>query len=152
MTTRDPSDEKKAALAAYNSVVEAAELDDITLIFTNFVIKPDYYKVALAQETAHKVKRELDSDFSAFSYDAERKFLGGKFDWTIDAAFARKKLLSVRASFIVSYENVPDVEQRHMEAFIRRVGRFATYPYFRTLVSQFSWESKAELPPLPVLK
>lgn len=145
--------EKEAALAAYNSVVADAELRDITLIFTTFVIKPDYYKLALEDEdTASKVKRELDSNFSAFTYDAERRLLGGQFDWSVEATFGRRKLLNARASFIVSYENVPDVDGVHMEAFIKRVGRFATYPYFRSLVSQFSWESKAELPPLPVLK
>ncbi len=35
--------------------------------------------------------------------------------------------------------------------FVERVGKFATYPYFRAHCSQLSWESGADLPILPVI-
>lgn len=145
------SKERAAAVAAYNEVVASADLNDITLIFVNFVVKPGYYQ-AMAGDDVSKLRRGFHSDFKAFSYDPEQNRLGGQFDWTIDVSYSRKKLLQIKASYVVTYDNVPDVGNTHIEAFIKRVGRFATYPYLRNLTSHLSWESRAELPVLPVLK
>lgn len=144
------SNDRDAAVSAYNEVVASAELADITLVFVNFVVKPGYYQLSV--DDPSKLKRGFHSDFKAFSYDAKRRRLGGQFDWSIDVSFARKKLLQIKASYVITYDDVPDVGDAHVEAFVKRVGRFATYPYVRNLAAILSWESRAELPILPVLK
>lgn len=150
MSAKQLSPEREAALAAYNEIVEKAELVSITLVATNFLAKPEYYK-ALSDDD-EKLRRGYGSTFSGFSYDGTSQALSGQFEWGIEATLGRKKLLHVKATYFIVYEDVPDVGNEHAEAFIKRVGKFATYPYFRALVSQISAESRANLPIMPVLK
>lgn len=140
--------EKETALAAYNDVVERAELSDIKLIDLNFKIKPVYFD----PEVRDKAKRSFNVATSNFFYDEETLMLGGMFEWEVKAEAARKRIFVAKAVYLVVYDNVPNVGTVHSEAFLTRVGRFATYPYFRSLVSQVSWASGAEVPIMPVLK
>lgn len=152
-TPASKEEAKAAALAAYNSVVENAELQDIRLVSLDFSVQPEYYAALRRSPVAKKqLKKVYDSGFSQFAYDSKTKILGGSFDWLITISESRKKLLVVKVSYKVTYRNVPDVGDVHSAAFVRRVGKFATYPYFRALVAQLSWEAKAELPVMPVLK
>lgn len=144
--------QREAAIAAYNEVVANAELADISLISLNFFVKPEYYSAMSGDAEGRKVKLEFGDNFGAFFYKEDAAMLGGQFEWSIDANFGRKKLLNIKAEFLIAYRNVPNVGQSHMEAFVKRVGKFATYPYFRALVSQISWGSRVDLPVLPVLK
>lgn len=145
--------DKAAALAAYNQVVEKAELTDIRLVDLKLSVKPKYYTVVQDEESGGKrVQRGFEHTLKEVFFDGETGSLGGRFDWSISVTAARKKLFSIDASFLIAYHDVPDVGREHVEAYLRRVGRFATYPYFRSLVSTLSWESKAELPIMPVLR
>jgi hypothetical protein len=153
--TKSPAggDEKAAALEAYNAVVADAELSDIRLVSVDFRIRPEYYDLVRNEKVKKlKLKRTFAGEFSNFSFDPKTKMLGGQFEWSISTVSARKKPLQVTVVYFIAYKNVPDVDITHSKAFISRVGRFATYPYFRALVSQLSWESKANLPTMPVLK
>ena len=140
--------EKEAALEAYNEIVENAELGDIRLVELHFDVKPVYYD----DDGRPKHKAKFNCNISNISYDEEPASLGGLIEWSVSIEMGRKKLLSIKAAYIVIYDNVPNVGQNHSEAYFRKVGRFATYPYFRSVVSQLSWASRAELPTLPVLK
>lgn len=150
---REKAGAKAAALEAYNRVVEHAELLDIRLTDFKFGIKPQYYD-AIDQEADGKLAlaRAFDHDVVDVGFNPSVGALGGRFIWSLVVKRKQTKLLTVDASFFVAYKDVPDVEQEHAEAYLRKVGRFATYPYFRSLVSQMSWESAAYLPVMPVLK
>lgn len=140
--------EREAALEAYNEVVESAELGDIRLVEMDFKVKPTYFEES--ERPKHRAK--FNCNISNIAYDAESASLGGMIEWTVGIELGRKKLLSVKAVYIVIYDSVPNVDQIHIDAFFKKVGRFATYPYFRSAVSQLSWASRADLPTLPVLK
>ncbi|ANH06256.1 hypothetical protein [Shinella sp. HZN7] len=150
--SKKPSD-KEAALAAYNRVVEKAELLDIRLTDFKYSVKPKYYP-AIEQESEGNINlsRTFDHDVVDINHDTEIGALGGRFVWSLKISQGKTRLLNVDASFFVVYKDVPDVGHEHVEAYLRRVGRFATYPYFRSLVAQMSWESSAELPVMPILK
>ncbi|SOC46244.1 hypothetical protein SAMN05892877_12170 [Rhizobium subbaraonis] len=146
-------DVKAAALNAYNAVVEHAELLDIRLTDLKFSVKPKFYPLMEAERSGEvSLQRSFDVDVSDSGYDPEIGSLGGVFTWRLKVSQSRTKLLTVDASFFVVYRNVPEVERQHADAYLQRVGRFATYPYFRSLVAQMSWESASELPIMPVLK
>jgi preprotein translocase subunit SecB len=85
-------------------------------------------------------------------YSAEKGILAGDFKWHVDVRKGKQKLVSVTATYSIIYRNVPRVEEEHAQAFLSRVGRFATYPYFRALVARLSAEANANLPILPVLR
>lgn len=144
--TTSTAEERAAAVEAYNAIVGAATLGDIKLVDLNFNVKTKYF------DESKKAKASYDHEISEIHYDAESQTLGGMFSWRVTVEKGRSKALLVRAVYLVIYDNVPDVGAVHAEAYFRRVGRFATYPYFRTTVSQLSWASGAELPILPVLR
>lgn len=147
--TQDAPDD----VAEYNGLVRDAELADIRLVDLKFNVKPEYF-AGLRDEAEGKkaLTRAFDSTISDLFHEEEARTIGGQFDWVTEVRSGKKKLLRIEARFLVVYGNVPEVSHEAKERYIQRVGRFATYPYFRSLVSQLAWESKAELPIMPVLK
>jgi hypothetical protein len=151
---RDPASERARRVAAYDEVAKAATLLDLRLVSSKFYAKPEYY-VANTQEDADGkpfLKRGFTWRHEALGYDPEGGILSGFFFWQITVRKGRSKLLDAEATYLVSYAKVPPVEDDPALAFLRKVGRFATYPYFRAYVAEMSWASSADLPTLPVLR
>lgn len=137
----------------YNNLVHEAELTDIRLVDLKFNAKPAYFAALRGENEGGKaLVRAFDGKMSDIFYDKELSTLGGQFDWVTEVKVGGKKLLKVEARYLVVYGNVPSAPEKTRERYIQRVGKFATYPYYRALVSQISWESKTELPVMPVLK
>ena len=152
-TTAKVRPEVKSDVEAYNKVVAEAELHDIRLLELRFKVKPEYYGCLKDEsEGKKKIERSYETEFVELSYDSDQRTLGGQFIWSVDATIGRKKLLTLSATLFVFYSKVPDVSEEVLEKYVNRVGRFATYPYFRGLVARMSWESQADLPIMPVLK
>ena len=61
-------------------------------------------------------------------------------------------LFCVNARYMIVYKTSRNVEKEYAIAFLKNVGRFATFPYFRSLASHYSSASAADFPILPVLK
>lgn len=148
-----PGEEVPDDVAAYNGLVHDAELIDLRLVDLKFNVRPEYF-AALRDEAEGKrsLVRAFDGKMSDIFYESEAQTLGGQFDWATHVLIGKKKLLKVEARFLVVYGNVPEVAAETRERYIQKVGKFATYPYYRSLVSQLSWESKGDLPTMPVLK
>lgn len=143
----------KSDVEAYNDLVAKAEIGDIRLVDVKYSVKPEYF-IALHRERREEIhlNRSFEGVLSDVRYDEKTKTLGGQFDWTTKVISGRKKLLYCEAKYFVIYEGVPSYDMEVAEKYLLRVGRFATYPYFRSLVSHMSWESQADLPIMPVLK
>lgn len=141
-------------VAEYNALVRECELSDIRLVNLKFDTKPAYFSAIRAETEGNgQLVRAFDGQMSDIFYDEETQTLGGQFDWSTEVRSGKKKLLKVEARYLVVYGNVPDVAAAETrERYIQRVGKFATYPYYRSLVSQISWGSKTDLPIMPVLK
>ncbi|TDK35212.1 hypothetical protein E2F50_13215 [Rhizobium deserti] len=150
---KDTAPEVADDVVEYNGLVRDAELIDIRLVDFKFNVKPQYFS-ALRDEAEGKKRlvRGFEGFMSDLFHEAEVGTLGGQFDWVTEVKVAKKRLLKIEARYLVVYGNVPEVSDEAKERYIQRVGKFATYPYFRSLVSQISWEAKAELPIMPVLK
>ncbi|GES45815.1 hypothetical protein RsS62_50670 [Rhizobium dioscoreae] len=153
VTKIDSEVTKAEALEAYNLIVEHADLLDIRLMDLKFSVKPEYFAALREDEEGGRpLSRSFDGELTAINYDSESKTLGGHFTWLTTVTISKKKLLKVEAQYFVVYSGVPEVAKAHLEAYLQRVGRFASYPYFRGLVAHLSWESNAELPVMPVIK
>lgn len=139
-----PDDAKRA----YNQVVEHAQLSSIQLISNSFFVKPGYFSTTNLKSR----RNSFNHTFVDVHYNSELKILGGQINWMVEVKQSRTKLLSVDSTYLVAYVNVPDVGDAHSHAFFTRVGKFATFPYFRALVSRLVAEADADLPILPVLK
>lgn len=146
--------QKSAAVLAYNAVVADAVLADLRLTESRFKIQKSFYALRGREREIRKplTKREFDSELVAPIYSADKGILAGEFKWTVDVRKGKQKLVFIAATYFILYRNVPKVEEEHAKAFLARVGRFATYPYFRALVARLSAEANADLPILPVLR
>jgi len=145
----------KENVEAYNKIVQHAKLTDIKLTDGRFTLKPEYFLLAEEEESGAKKKalvRNFNCDVSPMEIDREHGILCGFFKWTVSVKKGRKRLVSVSATFVVAYSDVPDIPDDPAHAFLEKVGSIASYPYFRSFVSQLSWASGADLPILPILK
>lgn len=145
------SDNKKSDLIAeYDLIVERANLLDIRMNGLDFNIVPDYYQ--FEKNNFDNVKFTFEGSFNHINFNRESGILFGEIEWTCKAKNKNRNLLKINATYLIVYIDIPSVSDDPAEGFLKKVGRFATYPYFRSTVSQLSWSSEANIPIMPVLK
>lgn len=132
----------------YAEVANAAELREIRLVSSAFSMKPEILR---AIEDYASMKHGFVGDCGSLTYDAADGFLLGHYNWTAEIKSGRTKALKLTCDYLVSYDNLVEKDEPHVSFFFHKVGRFATYPYFRALFSHHSAESGLVLPPLPTL-
>jgi hypothetical protein len=132
----------------YNAVARAAKLRRIALYHSNFTVKPDYFE-SLRREDAPKP--QYRGDFGEHFFDEERGQAGCQWKWGIIVRDGRKTTLSIDVVYLILYGGLEKCDKEQVVRYMRRVGRFASYPYFRAHVSQLNWESGADLPVLPTI-
>lgn len=133
----------------YTSVAEQALLGRLHLVSSTFRVRPTFF----ATDT---LTLRLSTTWSNESYDAQRTF--GICEWACHvyeggAAENQKHpkeetLLSSGAQYVIEYDNV-GMDGEAATAYLRDVGRMATYPYFRAHVAMLQSASNVVLPPLP---
>ena len=131
--------------AEYNAVARNAKILSIALMESTFEMKDEYF----IDPKSHKFV--FGSECKQTRYLAKRGIGLGHFICSVSVRHGRKKVLKVRLVYLIMYENLRDKNREAVLAFVELIGKFATYPYFRTHVSQLSWESGANLPVLPVI-
>ena len=138
----------------YNAVVESAELMDIRLISSSFDMSVSLPGLLRRQREAGEslIRWLYESELSEYAYSDDDGFLFGQFSWKTVGKESRKHVVSVKATYIVVYQLAPGLSGHYVGIFLKKVGRFATYPYFRTLVATLHADARLDVPPLPVLK
>lgn len=140
---------------SYNSLVRAAKLVTIQLVESSFKVIPEYFSKASTQNK----KRGFHCDLENITIDLEKGVFWTNFVWRTYVKDGRKTLFKLDCDYLCAYaaeELVPGsvaaLEKRNVDLFLERIGKVATYPYFRAMASQYSWAANADLPMLPVLK
>ena len=77
-------------------------------------------------------------------------FIGDYF-WRVDIKHGRRKLLKLRCKYVLIYENVQDCDEKYVQLYFSKIGRFTTYPYFRAEFAAMVSNSGLTFPPLPSL-
>jgi hypothetical protein len=134
----------------YNAVVGAAELKGIRLAGAGFEVKPKYF--AMTEAEGEAIRLSYDREMSDYAFDDEVGLARATFTWRMSAELDTAKLVSTTASYVIVYSNLAGKDPKAAKSFIKRVGAFATYPYFRAFVSQLDWSADTRLPPMPVLR
>ena len=132
----------------YNKAARSAKLQGINLIRCSFASTPEFFRVR-REGSELDLRYGCTTDTAAFLKDEGIGSLEWK--WSVTVFDGKKKTLSVQATYLVIYDNFVECEEDSVKRFMSRVGRFASYPYFRSHVSQISWESGTSLPILPVI-
>ena len=133
---------------AYNVVARAAKLRHIALFQSHFTVESGYFS---ARRSENPPRPRYAGEFGTHHFDASDGQAGCEWKWAITLTHERKKLLSIEVVYLIAYDGLKDCDEQQVVRFLRRVGRFATYPYFRAHVSQLNWEARLDLPILPTI-
>lgn len=132
----------------YAEVANNANLVDVRLIESNFSIKPEYY--ALSSEDGVKFSYNCKTHDPSFLED--EGVSAAVFKWVAEAKSGNRKILKIECSYFVMYEDLVGYKPEYALAYVYKVGKFTSYPYFRNMVSVYSANARAEMPLLPSLK
>ena len=154
MNAKDNSPaESKLARLEYNRVVKSVSLHDIRLLSSSFDLEAAYFEILESAKTNDEsLELIFASELSLVSYEEDSRVLIGQFDWNAKAEKEENQILNIRATYLIIYDSEEELDEEAARRFVARVGRFATFPYFRTLVGFYSTASSTGLPILPVLK
>lgn len=131
----------------YAAVSNSANLQDIKLIGSEYVVRPEVFHVVEEDKMVHGFTGECTD----FHFSADTGYALGQYRWTAEIKAGRKKALKLVANYLIAYGDLVGADPEHVEFFFNKVGRFATYPYFRAFFSHHVSETGIVLPPLPSL-
>lgn len=146
ITERGSDQPEKVDPKSYNEVVSHATIADVRLVATKFDLKPD---VDVTANTSWQFK--LSDQLEDWTCDNESGELSGIFSYTASCVEGRKKLLTVTCRYVSVYRLSDLCDEEAGRQFLARVGRFAAYPYFRSIFATLTQQSGMLLPPLPVI-
>lgn len=132
----------------YNEISCAARLREIKLIASAYMVRPEAFQVA---QDLNSLKNSFSGKCTDFIYDAEDGLAWGRFQWVAEIKSGRKACLKLSSEYLVLYSDIYERDKQHVEAYFLKIGRFATYPYFRATFSHNVGETGILLPPLPTL-
>lgn len=135
---------KSDPAALYGKVVDAAELQAVTLVNLNFVVQPQFF------EKQADVSFGYDIDVVEENYDADTGGAIAIIDCAVYASINDEKLFNCEAKYIVVYALSETCDRNAVSSFLKRVSVFACYPYFRSIVASVDWAAGTRLPPMPV--
>jgi hypothetical protein len=130
----------------YNSLVGRARLRSIRLTESRFELKPEGLNLD-PDSWRNNVSAETLETFLG----PDSKSLYGILGFEAACRQGRKRVLSVRGTYLVSYKIEGECEAPACELFVERVGKVATYPYFRALVATLTSQAGLMMQPLPVM-
>ena len=133
---------------AYNAVARTAKLRRIALLRSHFSVHPAYFTL---MSTEKAPKPRYSGDFGKYYFDSEKGRATCEWKWGIKVVDKRKITLSIGVIYIIIYSGLENQNEDSVIRYLKRVGRFSSYPYFRAHVSQLNWESGANLPILPTI-
>ncbi len=141
-----PQDPNKMDPQTYNSLVARANLRSIRMTVSKFEMKPEALDLD-PDAWQNNVTAGLLESF----LESESGSLYGVLGFEVVCRQARRKVLSINATYLISYRIDGECDQPACELFVERVGKIATYPYFRALVASLTSQAGLIMRPLPVL-
>jgi len=130
----------------YSQVTVAARLRDIKLIKSEYSIKPEVFEALDDLENMG-----FFGEPTGFFFSDDEGVLLGNYQWTCEIKLGRKKVLKFVCEYMIAYSGLNGFEEEYVRFYFEKVGRFATYPYFRSDFSHHVSSSGILLPPLPSL-
>lgn len=135
----------------YNKVARAAALRQILLTQADFEMEPAFIATRVSEASAN-FKYSFSYAIKNAVYKEDTGLASCEYVWAVTVRDGgKKKALSIATRYYVLYDGIKGCDSDAVSLYLRRVARFATYPYFRAHVSQVSWESGANLPILPAI-
>ena len=133
----------------YNDIVVRAELATVQLCSLSFNVKDTFF----SERNKKRPRISYSIKSSEYIFDDNQDYAAVKIDCIVTAKGSRSSnILVCKAVYLVAYKNLSGCDENVVKAFLGRVGRFAGYPYFRSLFASLDWNAGTRMPPLPILK
>ena len=136
----------------YNKVVKSADLIDLRMVGCNFELKPEYLIAVYDEDQSAKIVQSFTANIDQGDFDSSEGVLAGEVVWSALSKLGRKRLIRVKAHYMVFYSGLEGQDEACVREFFDRNAKLQTYPYFRGLVSRLTSEAGIELPLLPILQ
>lgn len=130
----------------YNDFVGRTVLRTIRLLDSRFEIKPE----ALGIEPS-SWRNSLSQQPGEAFVDGETGIFYGFIRFEVVTRHRRRRIVTVSAQYMVSYQVTGGCDQGLADTFVERVGRIAAYPYFRVLVASLLSQAGIVMQPLPMI-
>lgn len=134
---------------AYSKVSLSARLQEVKLIGSSYLVRPEVFGIVADIEN---MDLRFSGECEQYSFDGEEGICFGHFMWTAEIKSGRKSCLKLKSQYLLLYSNLEGCDSGHVNFFFKKVGRFATYPYFRSHFSHHTSETGIIMPPLPTLR
>jgi hypothetical protein len=132
----------------YKEVSCSAALQELRLFSSKFMVKQEFFLL----EAEYGPPKSLFSGYTGeVTIDEEEGLIAGSYTWEAEIKFGRKTGLKLRSDYVLIYSGIGGLDSDHINMYFNRVGRFSTYPYFRSHFSSHVTEAGLMLPPLPSL-
>jgi len=141
-----PSKDQKVDAGAFNELVAHARLQSLRLIDSKFDMK-----ATALEENRDNWAYKVGDALSDWHLDCESLTLRGQYSYWAGCSDGRRRPVSLKATYLATYKLSQGCEEDPAVAYLRRVGRFSCYPYFRALFSILTEQGGLHLPPLPVI-
>lgn len=141
------SADESAATENYNALVAKATLRGIRLLTSSFEALPTAYKTNDDSERHYGVAYEMQ----AHRYDRPTNRLTGIFAFKASGSSEDEDFLTIEGEYLIDYELSAECDDDAASLFIKRLGPFAAYPYFRALAGLLTGQAGLVTPPLPLL-
>ena len=132
---------------AYSDAVDAAQLREICLVESAFKAEAEAFGAPEANWSMAYGCEVVDAFF-----DGEASLLTGWVEAHATCKRGRKRILTTKVRYLLVYDLEGDPEEGAALKFVRHVGAFAVYPYFRAHFAELGSQAGLRMPPLPVMK
>lgn len=132
----------------YKEVSCSAALQEIRLVSSKFAVKPELF---LPDDDVGSPKSLFSGGTSGVTIDEDEGFVAGHYHWEAKVKFGRKTGLKLQTDYVLIYSGIGGLDTDHINMYFNKIGRFSTYPYFRSHFSNHVSEAGLMLPPLPSL-
>lgn len=135
---------------AYAHVARVARLQQVHLISCEYEAKVPEILVKQSSED-EDLSPSYEGQPESFNLYREHGFSVGEYTWRADVKLGRRKLLKLKCTYVLVYDFLEECDELYTHLYFKKIGRFTSYPYFRTQFSVQVGASGLTFPPLPSL-
>lgn len=135
--------------ALYADVARTARLREMGLVESGFRLRADCFPdlVSNPEDLTHG----FGGDAEQVAFDPDDGVLFGIYSWSAEIKKGNRKALRLTAKYVIIYNNLKGQPEQYARLYLEKVGKFASYPYFRSLFAIHTSAAGLALPPLPAL-
>lgn len=131
----------------YQVAVDTAQIRSVRLIKSVFDIQPEGFS-----PKREAWRQSYNCQVTRTYFDLSRKLLTGLVSAEAWCKVSRKKIISLKCDYLVAFDVGGNPTEEAAELFVKRLGAFSAFPYFRAHFAEVTSQAGIALPPLPIMR